>query len=135
MARFDADLAALRTGGAQLPAALYYPGGYTPGAGTLADDILAAAGFADIAVKAGRRGGGVLPLEELVMAAPRLIVTSAPYPGASRAEAVLRHPALRALEAGSGRLLSGADWVCGTPKVLGAVAATAAARRGLEPGG
>ncbi|MFC2968765.1 ABC transporter substrate-binding protein [Acidimangrovimonas pyrenivorans] len=133
--RFDADLAALRvTGETPAPAALYYPSGYTPGAGTLADEILKLTGFRNIAAQAGVSGGGTLPLEKLVMARPRLIVTSAPYPGESRAEEILRHPALRDVRAQAMHVTSDADWVCGTPKLLGAVAKMAQARRALEGG-
>lgn len=67
---------------------MYYPNGYTTGAGTLADDVLTHTGFHNIAGEAGLTGGGTLPLERLVMAAPQVIVTSTPYPGASRAEEI-----------------------------------------------
>lgn len=135
-ARFRADLAALRVHTADpIRAALYYPNGYTPGAGTLANDILQAAGFRNIAAEDGLSGGGVLPLERLVMAQPRLIVTAKRYPGASEAESILSHPALKALEATAGKaVVSDADWVCGTPKVLGALRTLVKAHATLEAG-
>ncbi|MGP9805989.1 ABC transporter substrate-binding protein [Paracoccus sp. NSM] len=122
--RFDADLAAL----AAVPpsgrrAALYAANGYTLGRGSLADAILSAAGLSNVAAELGLAQGGVLPLERLVMARPDLIVTSQPYPGGSRAEEILSHPALRALTAEAGaEAVSDSDWVCGTPHVLRAVA-------------
>lgn len=122
--RFDTDLAAL----AALPAsgrraALYGANGYTSGRGSLADAILSAAGLTNVAAELGMSQGGVLPLERLVMARPDLVLTSQPYPGGSRAEEILRHPALRALTADPGAgAVSDSDWVCGTPHVLRAAA-------------
>lgn len=137
MARaFEADLAALAAPGQPASAVMYYPSGYTTGAGTLADDILQAGGFANVAAKAGLTGGGVLPLERLVMAAPDLIVTSTPYPAASRAEEILVHPALQAArERAATAAFSDPDWVCGTPFVLRALQAMVAARRALPEAG
>jgi iron complex transport system substrate-binding protein len=133
-ARFEADLAALRlTPAMPATAVMYYPNGYTTGAGTLADEILRATGFDNIGASAGVTGGGILPLERLVMAAPDVVVTSEPYPGASRSEEILTHPALGAVRGRAGQaLVSDADWVCGTPHVLRAVAGMAAVRRALE---
>lgn len=64
------------------------------------------------------------------MQAPEAVITSRPYPGNSRAEAVLQHPALRAAQDSRavGRF-SDRDWVCGTPFVLRAVAEMAQLRR------
>ncbi len=132
-AEFTSGLAALRSDLPPATAALYYPNGYTSGAGTLADDVLAATGFRNIGAEAGLTGGGTLPLERLVMAAPQVIVTSTPYPGASRAEDILVHPALAVLRQGAGLAsTTDADWVCGTPHILRAVAAMKAAREALE---
>nr|WP_253944130.1 ABC transporter substrate-binding protein [Pseudogemmobacter hezensis] len=137
VARFEADLAALAppsdSQASRLRAALYYPNGYTIGKGTLSDDILARTGFINIATELGRAGGGNLAMELLVMAGPDLVVTSKPYPGASRSEALLRHPALAQLGAQDGQAAllatSDADWICGTPHVLRAVAEMRAAHQ------
>ncbi len=136
VAEFDARLADLRvTRGPRPSVALYGPNGYTTGAGTLADDILDAAGFANIAARAGVPGGGTLPLERLVMLRPDLVVTGARYPGASQAEALLDHPALTALRANLPAAPdTGPEWACGTPHVLDAVAEMRAARDALEAG-
>jgi len=130
MARdFEARLATLARPGERATAALYYPNGYTAGAGTLSDEILSLTGFRNVGAEAGLTGGGTLPLERLVMAAPRMIVTSTPYPGASRAEEILTHPALAAIRAGASRSrMSDADWICGTPYLLRAVEGMAEAR-------
>ena len=137
IAKFDADLAVLETKTGTRPrAALYHPNGYTLGGGTLADDILRAAGFRNLAAELGHRGGGTLPLEQLVMAAPDLLISAAPLPGASRSEAVLGHPALDALRKGrAGLRITSPDWICGTPHVLNAVERLTEARRAMPEGG
>lgn len=132
VAEFQAGLAALATDLPPRRAALYYPNGYTVGEGTLADDVLRHAGFDNIGARAGLTGGGTLPLERLVMAAPEMIVTSTRYPGASRSEDILDHPALVDLRAAAGITSSDADWVCGTPHILRALAGMRAAREALE---
>lgn len=132
---FAEGIAAARVTGDSHAAAFYHPNGYTTGQGTLANEVMELTGFHNIAATAGVTGGGVLPLERLVMAAPELIVTSEPYPGASRAEEILSHPALGAVEAGAAaRLTSDADWVCGTPHLLRAIARMGAAREAIEGG-
>ncbi len=132
VAEFQAGLAALATDLPPRRAALYYPNGYTVGEGTLADDVLRHAGFDNIGARAGLTGGGTLPLERLVMASPEMIVTSTKYPGASRSEDILDHPALVDLRAAAGIASSDADWVCGTPHILRALAGMRAAREALE---
>ncbi|WP_245963850.1 ABC transporter substrate-binding protein [Roseinatronobacter ekhonensis] len=122
-AQFSADLAALRASPDSRPrAALHYANNYTSGDKSLANDILTAAGFANIALEAGLSGGGTLPMERLVMLMPDLIISGQQYPGASRSEAVLTHPAMNALrDRHAGSALSDAEWVCGTPAVLRAI--------------
>lgn len=121
---FESGLAAVGRGEDDpLSAAMYYPNGYTTGAGTMADDILRASGFLNVSGAAGVTGGGILPLERLVMAAPDLVVTSAPYPGASRSEEILTHPALVQLRSGAASaVVSDAEWICGLPHLVGVVA-------------
>lgn len=130
---YEAGLERLRSDLPPARAAMYYPSGYTTGSGTLADAILRHAGFSNVAAELGLDGGGNLPLERLVMAAPDMIVTSAAYPGASRAEELLAHPALRAVQSDAGAAeVSDADWICGTPAILPALRTMAESRRGLE---
>jgi len=117
---FDDRLAQLTHGITQRPrAALYSANGYTTGAETMAGHILSAAGFDNIAAEAGISWGGTLPLETLVMLQPDLVITGSTYPGHSRSEEILRHPALTPLKSIT---QTGAKWVCGTPAVLDAVA-------------
>ena len=64
---------------------------------------------------------------------PWLFIQGRDYPGTARAEDNLRHPALRALD---GTLFAGEltdrDWICGTPRVLEAVAAMRDLRLHME---
>jgi iron complex transport system substrate-binding protein len=122
---FEAGLGALRREAAQGPrAALYYANGWTGGRASLAGEILAAAGFENVA-----EAGGFLPLERLLLAAPEVVITGEPYPGASRAEEILGHPALAALRREGA--IADAEWVCGLPGVLGAIARLGALRAGM----
>ncbi|MDR5654540.1 ABC transporter substrate-binding protein [Xinfangfangia sp. LG-4] len=133
VAAFEAALAALRVDLPPVTAAQYHPNGYTTGTGTLADEIMRHTGYANIAARAGVAGGGVLALERLVMEDPQVIVTARPWPGASRSEELLVHPALAALRARAAQVpLADAGWSCGTPAMLAAVAGMAAARRAME---
>ena len=134
IADYDARLAALQEDVAQRPsAALYYADGYTSGDRTLAGQILIAAGFENAAVAAGFSSGGIMPLEVLAMLAPDALITSRPYPGASRSEEILDHPVVRAIRAGatSGEFTD-RNWVCGTPYVLRAIEELGTVRREIS---
>ncbi|MCU0911066.1 MAG: ABC transporter substrate-binding protein, partial [Rhodobacteraceae bacterium] len=125
VAAFEAGLAALRQDIARRPrAALYYANGWTGGRRSLAGEILAAAGFENVAEE-----GGVLPLERLLIEAPDVVITGAPYPAASRAEEVMDHPALAGLRREGA--ITDAEWVCGLPGVLSAIARLGALREAL----
>jgi len=136
IARFDARLAVLSETGTKRPrAALYHPNGYTLGGGTLSDDILQAAGFRNLAREIGITGGGTVPVETLVMAAPDLLISGTPLPGASRSEAVLEHPALDSLRAArAGLRITSPSWICGTPHALDAVDRLVQARHAMTGG-
>ena len=131
---FNTRLTALRDEVARRPrAALYYANGYTSGDKTLAGEIIATAGFTNIAAEAGLPSGGHLPLEVLAMAQPEAVITGRPYPGASRSEEVLDHPAVQALRNTSvGAVLTDRDWICGTPHVLRAIDDMRNTRRRME---
>ncbi|MCC5954886.1 MAG: ABC transporter substrate-binding protein [Natronohydrobacter sp.] len=124
VAQFEADLASLRADRDRATrAALHYANNYTSGENSLAHEILTAAGFANIAAEAGLSGGGTLAMERLVMLMPDLVISGQPYPGASRSEEVLRHPAMEVLrDRHAAHALADAEWVCGTPAVLRAIA-------------
>ncbi|AHD02028.1 ABC transporter substrate-binding protein [Leisingera methylohalidivorans] len=131
LADYDQRLAALQDAGPEAPrAALYAANGFTSGSMTLAGQILRAAGLRNIADEFGYEQSGHLPLELLTMSAPDLLIGTAPYHRSSRSEEVLQHPAVRRLAGRSGAgQIRDADWVCGTPHVLRAVAALAEERR------
>ena len=131
VAQFEVDLNTLRADSTHLRAALHYANNFTSGERSLAHEILTAAGFANIAAEAGLVGGGTLAMERLVMLMPDLVISGQAYPGASRSEDVLRHPAMDALRARhAGHALADAEWVCGTPAVLRAIARLAMLHEG-----
>ncbi|WP_243644940.1 ABC transporter substrate-binding protein [Rhodovulum euryhalinum] len=133
VAAFEARRAALAPGAGGRPvAAIFHPNGYTQGAGTLSDDILALAGFDNLSARLGHQGGGRLSLEDIVMAEPDLLILARPYPATSRAEEVLAHPALRGTAAARSPEFTGPDWTCGTPHVLDAAARLADRRRAMD---
>ena len=132
--QFDASLADARAAAAPLPSlssAYYYPNSYTTGAGTLADDIMRAAGLDNAAAALGLRGSVKIPLEVLVMQRPFLIETRYISGGEhGRSYETLTHPALRALRAQRQGAQVEERWqICGTPFVLQAIDALIAARR------
>ncbi len=137
LAEFDARRAVLAAQTGPRPSAmLYYANGYTSGQGSLAHEILELAGFRNAAVEAGYDWGMKVPLEILALSDPDIVITPVPYAGASRAEDVFRHPAVRALQMGrAAQAVSDHDWVCGTPFALRAAEKLAALRKTLlEPG-
>lgn len=133
VADYDNRLSALQKESQTRPsAALYYANGYTSGDRTLAGQILIAAGFENAASRAGYASGGILPLEILAMIDADALVTSQPYAGASRAEEILQHPVVKALqERGANGGFTDRDWICGTPYVLRAISALAELRQEL----
>lgn len=135
LARFDADLARLADAPpAPRPrAALYAVNGYSSGSATLAGQIVALAGFDNVADELGLPAGGVLALETLLLSDPDLLVEGRRYPGHARGQEVLDHPALKALTDGRpAEVMADPDWVCGTPFILRAVAQLRAARLALR---
>ena len=82
VAAFEADLAALTVESATRPAAvLYYPNGYTPGAGTLADDILRITAFRNLGAEAGVTGGAQALYSMKLRKTPALRAMLLPEPG------------------------------------------------------
>lgn len=131
IADYDDRLYALRAQVEDRPsAAMYYANGYTSGDRTLAGEILVAAGFENAAARAGYPAGGFMPLEVLAVLDPDALLTSTPYPGASRSEEILEHPVVRHIQgdAAPGKFTDH-DWVCGTPFVLRAIEELADLRR------
>lgn len=134
-AAFRAGLAAAaRTPGEARPvAALYYANSYTSGGGTLAGEIVEAAGFANLGAELGYEGMTRLPLELLALAEPDLVVEGQRYAAPALAQAGFDHPALAPVKARSGgAALSDRHWVCGAPAALEAVRRLAAVAARLE---
>ncbi|MBO9453500.1 ABC transporter substrate-binding protein [Tropicibacter sp. R16_0] len=127
---YDDGLAALTRPSSDGPrAAIYSARGWTSGAQSLSGQILEAAGLRNIADELGMERGGTLPLEQLALVDPDLVITAQPYPGHSRAEETRRHPVLMHLRARAGQaVMSDRDWVCGTPYVLNAIKELGSAR-------
>lgn len=122
----EARLAALPVADEDRPeAAFFHAGGYSLGEGTLADDILAHAGYDNLASRVGRTDGGYIPVEVLLMNRPDLLITSGLYPGSSQAEALMDHPAIADIP----RIESSAAWSCGLPATLDAVETLIGMRR------
>lgn len=121
VAAFDARLESLQqTTGLNPRVALYYAQGRTSGTETLPGEMLAIAGFNNIAAEKGLPFGGAMPLEELLVSDPDIVLIGRPYGGHSRATELLQHPALKA--SGKVRTIqNGTAWVCETPALLEAI--------------
>ncbi len=119
---FDRRLAAVAAGVPQGPRpvlAFYNTSGYTAEPGTLADDVIRAAGFANLAEAAGLGIGGRLNLELLATRRiDALIAIDTEETSASRAVETVQHPALARLAAAKPfAAIPGRLWTCETPFV------------------
>lgn len=138
-ARFERDLAELAVEpDASSPTILAYgQNGVVLGAGTLADSVMKAAGFRNLAAERGVFGMAPYPLELVVVDRPDVVLLSAPIDAApSLADGVARHPAL----ASSGAairfgLVPDGSWSCGGPFTIEALRALRALRDTLHPDG
>lgn len=109
------------------------PNGFTTAGGSLADDLMGRAGLTNLAAALPTDKMGQLALEEIVRAAPDLLVVNAEDDAPpSLAEALLHHPALASFAA-EGRTLSLPLrlWTCAGPELAQAAARLAAARARL----
>jgi iron complex transport system substrate-binding protein len=96
------------------------PGGFTVGAGTLADDLMHRAGMRNVAAEQGLDRWGSLSMEALLRSGSELIVRTG-YRTAqpSLANAVLEHAALTTLEGARATVtVPAALWSCGLPRSL-----------------
>lgn len=102
LARLSATSRQLQDGDVGAPLAVIYgPQGVSPGKGTLMDDLLALAGYRNLASEVGVVSYGTLALERLVMAQPDLlIVDDLSTNRDSVAHQALRHPVLAKLFSG-----------------------------------
>jgi iron complex transport system substrate-binding protein len=132
VADFDARLADARAvpGTKRPTAVVYYVNSLAAGSGTLADAVLKAAGFDNLAALEGVESEGYLPLERLIANPPDLVVLGNGFEHYRTITADnLRHPALHRL---FGRVphvvLPQALLMCDTPLVAEAVERLATAR-------
>ncbi|MDO5604358.1 MAG: hypothetical protein Q4G25_04255 [Paracoccus sp. (in: a-proteobacteria)] len=99
-------------------ATTYGANGFAAGPDSLQGDVMRRAGLDLLAGELGLSGGGQIALEQLIMAAPDIIVTGSRHPLPSRAEAIADHPAIAALPARR-VMVADRDWLCGLPAVAG----------------
>lgn len=112
----------------QVPALIWQAGGMVPGKGTVADELLTLTGFRNASADYGLQMWDVLPLERLLNAPPKLLLTS--IGAAEREDRTLRHPAVRAL----GKRIKLRDFApgllhCAGPTLIPAAQRLAALRR------
>ncbi len=108
--------------------------GYSPGAGTVADTAIRAAGFRNFTAMHGVVGMKQLALETLITAqVDALAITGTGDSGASIATEWLRHPALERLRASVPSIvLTGSLLSCGTPAITDAIERLARLRLRVE---
>ena len=133
IARLDARLSAAQDpGGSPRPlAVIYQPNGFTLGRGSLADELLTWAGIDNLAAQAGIRFWGRLPLEQLLLAEPDLLIfEQSPGKAPALAQQLLAHPALQRLRARViSREIPNSHWTCPGPWLADAAESLAEARR------
>lgn len=113
-----------------LTAVIYQPGGLTAGANTVVGELMQIAGLQNVAARYGIEQYRPLPLEMLVSAPPDVLLVGETSPGSPlRAERIVRHRALRALEAQMSQEVFPARLLyCAGPTMIEAVANLARAR-------
>jgi iron complex transport system substrate-binding protein len=126
--------AAPRPGERRLSALVFEANGFVSGPDTLASELMARAGFDNVAVRYGLRRSADLPLEKLVLHPPQVVLSGRlPDGEPAWADRVLSHPALKRLgarvrvERFPQPLL-----FCAGPVLIPAVGALARARRDAE---
>lgn len=98
------------------------PNGATVGQGTLADQVMTAAGLDNIAARLRTDNYGQMPLEIVALHEVDVLIVSASRDGPpSRATEVLSHPILSKLPRTRIVVLPGRLWTCGGPGVAEAV--------------
>jgi iron complex transport system substrate-binding protein len=109
--------------GPRLSVVLYSSNSYTSGMGSLSHAVINAAGLVNLADELGVVGYGRLPLEQLVLSEPDLVILGEQrYEHPALAQENFRHPAFTEV-ANSHRLVRIPDryWVCGAPFTVEAV--------------
>lgn len=98
LAEMDRALAAARILAVSGPVRtlVYEPNGYAT-AGGITDELMAIAGLRDVASGMNPTRSGIVPVESVIVDAPELLIINGEPLARSRADLVLRHPALEAL--------------------------------------
>jgi len=109
-------------------AIIYRPNGFSPGYHSLANDMLLAAGFENLAERFDITYGGFVPLERLIVATPDVVLSDRPSARSpALADLVLDHPALRPAGAGGTKpdirqfVIAEKFWTCGGTFIAEAV--------------
>lgn len=135
IAAFDGRIAALRGTAprSDAPSAVvYHVGDRAEGRGTLADEILATAGWRNLAADLGIEDAGTLPLEVLVMNRPdAILVGSAEVAWSTPAQPNHRHPVFAAALGADVTVLPDRWSICGSTAVADVVEQLVDARRAL----
>ncbi|WP_066647021.1 MULTISPECIES: ABC transporter substrate-binding protein [Sphingomonas] len=124
------EIAATPTAAEPVAALIWQTGGLTPGTGTLPDDLLSRAGFANASAGYGLKRWDVLGLEPLVARPPRILFS--PAAAELGTDRLTQHPAIRRLGTHirispyPERLMH-----CGGPTIIEAMARLKDVRRGL----
>ncbi|HEY5336769.1 MAG TPA: ABC transporter substrate-binding protein [Rhizomicrobium sp.] len=103
IAEMDAKLARAASSAPHPPVAtlIYEPNGYA-NSGGVSDDILRTIGLSDVAPRMFQTRQGTVPVEMLVAKPPELLILNGEREATpTRADLVLKHPALRVLPAGT----------------------------------
>lgn len=135
IADIERRLAALPPSSGPRPtAAIYEPSGFAFGANSLADAILQAAGFDNLAAKLGIGGYAQLGMETLLASPPDvLVVDDTATDRRSMAQQFLDHPALRQRFTGNRRVaVPRRLWICGGTSIVEAATLLAQARVARE---
>lgn len=125
------EMAAAPSAAEPVAALIWQAGGLTPGAGTLPDDLLSRAGFANASAGYGLKRWDVLGLEPLVARPPRILFS--PAAAELGTDRLTQHPAVRRLGVHiriapyPERLMH-----CGGPTIIEAMARLKDARRELS---
>lgn len=120
--RRAAALASTRPGH-PVAAVVVRPGGFTVGAGSLADELITLAGLRNVAAEQGLDRWGSLSMETLLEARPSMLLFTTYRPGEpSLANAILEHPAMKRIGASLESLsVDSSYFACGLPQTLDVV--------------
>ena len=138
IAELDRRLSRVAPPAGPAPTALIYQvGGSVSGPGSLADAILAAAGFRNMSAAYRLSRGGQVPLESLIARPPDLLVLASDEEEYRTTLADnLRHPLVRRLrQRGASVELPWRFWLCGTPHIADAIERLARARAPIKARG